>query len=372
MTTTLPPPIGEAAIEGQDPLQLCLATLVVATDAADDLGIATEAVRDTHADAARRVGFPSDAYVLAFVGGTGVGKSSLLNALAGTSVSRASARRPTTNQPIAWVPVDDLESLAPLLDWIGVKDVREHEDRVLGPVAILDLPDMDSVATDHRERVEAILPRVDAVAWITDPEKYHDAVLADDFLRTWLPRLARQVVVVNKADRMQPVDALRIRQDLEHDLILAHVDANVPRVPVLLTSAAPSRNDGSKPKPDIEDLRSWLSDGVTAKAIVRGRVAATALASGLDIAARAGIDADGPSTPYLEPADRTAAIEAATRGRAPCARSAGTRTAGGSRHACPGPCPRHRPDWTADVARVSSVRARDEQRRSRRFPAPLA
>ena len=250
--------------------------------------------------------------MLAFVGGTGVGKSSLLNALAGTSVSRASARRPTTNQPIAWVPADDLEALAPLLDWIGVKDVREHEGRALGPVAILDLPDMDSLATDHRERVEAILPRVDAVAWITDPEKYHDAVLADDFLRTWLPRLARQVVVVNKGDRVQPVDALRIRQDLEHDLVLARVDANVPRVPVLLTSAAPGRSDGSTPEPDIGELRRWLSEGITAKAIVRGRVAATVVASGLDLAAQAGVDPDGPLSPYLEPADRTAAIEAAS------------------------------------------------------------
>ena len=49
-------------------------------------------------------GFPGDAYVLALVGGTGVGKSSLLNALAGGDVSPASARRPTTSEPIAWVP----------------------------------------------------------------------------------------------------------------------------------------------------------------------------------------------------------------------------------------------------------------------------
>src|SRR6185503_10088968 len=195
----------------------------------------------------------------------------------------------------------------------GVKDVREHEGRALGPVAILDLPDMDSLATDHRERVEAILPRVDAVAWITDPEKYHDAVLADEFLRTWLPRLARQVVVVNKSDRVQPVDALRIREDLERDLILARVDADAPRVPGLPTSAARSRNDGPKPKRDTGDLAQWLSEGITAKAIVRGRVAATAVASGQDLAVRAGVDPDGPSTPFLDPADRTAAIEAASQ-----------------------------------------------------------
>ena len=311
MKTSPPPWIGEA-VNGPDPVQVCLAALVEAADAADDLGMSTEAVRDTLADASRRIGFPSDAYVLAFVGGTGVGKSSLLNALAGTSVSHASARRPTTNQPIAWVPADHLEDLAPLLDWIGVNDVREHEGRAFGPVAILDLPDMDSLATDHRERVEAILPRVDAVAWITDPEKYHDAVLADDFLRIWLPRLARQVLVVNKVDRLQPVDALRIRQDLEHDLTLARVNARVQRVPVVLTSAAPSRINGSTPKPDTGELRRWLSEGVAAKTIVRERVAATTAAAGRELATRAGVDPDGRWSPYLQPADRTAAIEAAS------------------------------------------------------------
>jgi 50S ribosome-binding GTPase len=302
-----PPPLDE-----QDPLHRCLEALLAAADAAEELGLPTEAARGALADALRRVGFPGDTYVLAFVGGTGVGKSSLLNALAGTAVSRASVRRPTTSHPIAWVPAADRESLWPLLEWVGVHDVREHEGRELGPVAILDLPDMDSLETDHRERVEGILPRVDAVAWVTDPEKYHDAVLADDFLRSWLPRLSRQIVIVNKADRLASVDALRIRHDLEHDLALARVDTTAPRVPVMLTSAAPSQANGSAPTPDVHDVRQWLSDGVIAKAVVRGRIAATALAHGLDLAIVAGIDPAVPSAPYVAPEARTAAVQAAT------------------------------------------------------------
>ena len=96
------------------------------------------------------MGFPGDAYVLAFVGGTGVGKSSLLNALAGETVSPASVRRPTTSVPVAWVPAAERTALEPLLEWLGVDEVREHGATDLGPVAILDLPDMDSVATEHR------------------------------------------------------------------------------------------------------------------------------------------------------------------------------------------------------------------------------
>ena len=312
MTTISRP--GPSGLDEQDPLSHCLEALLAAAHAADDLGIPSEMARDAHAEGMRRIGFPADAYVLALVGGTGVGKSSLLNALAGTDVSRASVRRPTTSHPIAWVPAEDLEALAPLLDWVGVQDVREHEGRALGPVAILDLPDMDSLELDHRERVEAILPRVDAVAWVTDPEKYHDAVLADDFLQAWLSRLSRQIVIVNKADRLAHVDAIRIRNDLEHDLVVARVDTSVPRVPVVLTSAAPAHMDGTAPRPDVDELQRWLAEGVTAKAIMRGRVAATALAHGRDLAVAAGIDPAAPSTPYLTPETRSAAIAAATDG----------------------------------------------------------
>ena len=77
------PPLEEA----DDALRRCLSSLLQAIEAADVLGIPTEAAREVHADGIRRLGFPSDAYVLALVGGTGVGKSSLLNALAGSTVS---------------------------------------------------------------------------------------------------------------------------------------------------------------------------------------------------------------------------------------------------------------------------------------------
>ena len=294
------PPLDDA----DDALSRCLDALLQAIEAGDVLGIPTDTARDVHADGVRRLGFPSDAYVLALVGGTGVGKSSLLNALAGATVSPASARRPTTAEPVAWVPASDREALGPLLDWLGVSEVREHGSDGLRSVAILDLPDMDSVVGTHRERVETLLPLVDAVAWVTDLEKYHDAILHDGFLRTWIPRLDRQAVVVNKADRLADVDRPRIRRDLERDLAERLTVSDQAAVPVLMTTAARDH--------DLDEFRAWLADGAAAKAVVRARVAASVVDCARSLAREAGVEPGREATPFLSGAARTAAIDDAT------------------------------------------------------------
>jgi len=305
VTSVAEPPDIEDRLDlaSSDPLARCLAATLDVADAADTLGLPTASLRAAHDDAVLRVGFPGRAYVLALVGGTGVGKSSLLNALAGGVVSAASVRRPTTGEPVAWVPRTERAALAPLLEWLGVREIHEHDRMGLGPVAILDLPDVDSIANQHRERVEALLPRVDAVAWVTDPEKYADAVLHDDFLRSWLPRIARQVVLLNKADRVAADDGRRIRRDLETELRREH-GVEGEAVAVLLASTI----DGH----GTDDLRAWIAAGVDAKAVVRGRIAATLRAGVRDVDRAAGIDPGRPATPFLSEAERADGIRSAT------------------------------------------------------------
>jgi hypothetical protein len=289
----------------------CLARLDRAIEAARALGIATADADAVRADAAARLGFPSDAYVVALVGGTGVGKSSLLNALAGGEVSPASVIRPTTARPVAWLPLSSGEELAELLDWLGVApdDIHLSASSDLARVALLDLPDLDSTAADHRARVEAILPRVDAVVWVTDPEKYGDAVLQDEFLARWLPRLARQLVVMNKADRLTGDEATAVRRDLEHDLARLGTAAGdtrqVPR-PRVIQAAATAGPSG------IEELRDWLREQVESKAVIRARLVASIRDAVAALARAAGIDPAGPTRPLLAGDARRQALDGAT------------------------------------------------------------
>ncbi|MBA2253483.1 MAG: 50S ribosome-binding GTPase [Chloroflexi bacterium] len=304
----------------------CLARLEEAIDAAEALGLDVadaSTVRDTGRE---RLRFPGETYVLAMAGGTGVGKSSLLNALAGSLVSEAGARRPTTGTPVAWVPRATRSELGPLLEWLGVSKVQEHVGATGAPVAILDLPDLDSIAPEHRAQVDALLPRVDAVAWVVDPEKYADLLLHTDYLRAWAPRLARQVVVLNKADRVAPGERERLRADLRRRLR----DDGVGDLDVLLTSAGPRRGGVLRSAAALEDttapiaegsgtvdasggtaeLRGWLAGGAQAKEIVARRLAVDAGVALATLAVRAGVAGTGPLEPLVDVARRARTLEA--------------------------------------------------------------
>ncbi len=274
-----------------------------AAAAAADLGLADHARSAvTLADESeRRLGFPGETYVMALVGGTGVGKSSVLNALAGAEVSPARALRPTTEQPIAWVAHEALDEIRPLLDWLGVERVAGHDRSDLSGVAILDLPDVDSVRTEHRATVDALLPRVDAVAWVVDPEKYDDERI-HSYLRRLAPHADRMRFVFNKADRIDPDDRKMLADDLRRQLAAD----GIPEARVDVVSA----QDGT----GIGELRTELAQAADAKAIVAARVATDAAARIEELARAAGLDPDRPHTPLLTPVERETAVKEAVAG----------------------------------------------------------
>ena len=246
--------------------------------------------------ARERVGFAGDAYVLALAGGTGVGKSSLLNALAGRTVSAVRAVRPTTDEPIAWVADARRDELAPLLAWLGVRHVAGHADADLSRVAILDLPDVDSFRTEHRARVDELLPRIDAVAWVVDPEKYDDERL-HAYVRTLGPHAARLRFILNKADRVSPDDLRVLEADLARRLVASGI--HDPRVH--LVSATSGQG--------VAELRSALAAEADAKALVTAKLLADADEAVVSLGRALGVDPAAPSEPLVRPQ----AVERATK-----------------------------------------------------------
>ena len=283
-------------------LQGCLTHLDEAIAAASTLGLDATAAASVRETARTRLGFPSDAYVLALAGGTGVGKSTLLNAIAGQEVSPASSKRPTTAEAVAWVPAQRRHDLAGLLTWLGVTHVREHRASSLGSLAVLDLPDFDSIAPEHRERVDALLPRVDAVAWVVDPEKYKDEIMHGGYLRTFGPRLRQQLVVLNRSDLLTPADRARVSDDMRAQLRRE----GLGDIGIAITRA----RDGTE---GVAEFRGWLDSGVEAKRVIASRIAAEGQDAVRELAARAGV-ADGDVKPLIDPQRRERALTAVARG----------------------------------------------------------
>ena len=155
-------------------------------------------------------------FLVGLLGGTGSGKSSLLNALAEVEVSPAGALRPTTARPRAWVQRGRGIEVDAALSSLGLEEVVEHDFE--DELAVLDLPDVDSLKSDHRLEVDAILPYLDMAIWVLDPEKYRDRVLHNEFLRPLAVHQAMFRFVLNQIDRVEAADQQLLVADLERVL----------------------------------------------------------------------------------------------------------------------------------------------------------
>lgn len=210
-----------------------------------------------------RRGYSGDSLVVAIAGGTGSGKSSLLNALAGERVASVSPLRPHTDKPLAWVPKGASAGLHKLLDDLGIPD-RVTQD-LFPKVALVDLPDMDSVALWHRALVENLLPNVDAVIWVLDPEKYRDRELHEEFLEPLSRHRDQFMFVLNKIDLVRGEDDRTMVAS--HALGVLSDDGYVD--PLLFTTAAAPV---SGPPIGIDNLAAHIRDRLDAKTVSMGKL----------------------------------------------------------------------------------------------------
>ena len=215
-----------------------------------------------------RLGMTGGHTVVALAGATGSGKSSLFNALVGAEAATVGARRPTTSTPTAGIWGQ--EPVGRLLTWLGVGSrhfVSAHSPAAMTSaggmdgLVLLDLPDFDSRETAHRVEAERVLALADVFVWVTDPQKYADARLHDDYVKVLAAHEAVMIVVLNHADRLSEEDRKRCLADLSR---LLKADG-VPNAQVLATSARTGLG--------VDELRQRLANVVAGAAAARTRLA---------------------------------------------------------------------------------------------------
>lgn len=141
-------------------------------------------------------------------GSTGAGKSTLVNSVVNAEVSPAGVLRPTTREPVLVVHPKDAE----LLEGHPVLEIATpvlHEDTKRG-LAIVDAPDLDSVAAGNRTLADQLVEMADMWVFVTTGSRYGDA-LPWQRLRDAVDRGISIAVILN---RVGSAGLREIRADL--------------------------------------------------------------------------------------------------------------------------------------------------------------
>ena len=220
-------------------------------------------------------------------GGTGGGKSTLVNSLVGNAVAATGVVRPTTSSPTMLVHPGDMPWFSDQRVLPGLPRVTKPDSRggrggarqlhvvashaMPAGVAVLDAPDVDSVRTDNRDLAELLLDAADVWVWMVTARTY-----ADEASMAYLRRAARRrTVVAVVASQVHERETEEVVADLRRKLAAERLgDVALFVVPL-------ARVVGQRlPDWAVSEVRDWVRS--LAKAEERDRLRRQTLEGALD------------------------------------------------------------------------------------------
>ncbi|HEY1628911.1 MAG TPA: GTPase, partial [Tepidisphaeraceae bacterium] len=206
--------------------------------------------------------------LIAILGGTGTGKSTLLNRLLQMDLTAANFRRTFTAGPIAVAA--DASHIPP--KWLGIDHAILEPEKLPArgqpellsiviaqndltkSITLIDTPDLDGDQPTHHAQADRVFRWVDAVLFLVTPEKYQMTELLPYYRLTQRYGL-QSIFVMNKVQEQAVADDYRQQIEMTSLFILARDDAAYEPPADFNLAALRSAIASIKPQPQADEVR---------------------------------------------------------------------------------------------------------------------